>query len=178
MKNSCVRYIDLIETFNKKTPSIDSTAYVHSTAVIIGDVTIKANCSVWPFAVIRGDVEPIFIDEGTNIQDHAMIHASSGYPVTVGKHVTIGHHAIIHGATIHDEVLVGMDSVVLDGSIIEKHCLIGAKALVTSHSKIKERSLVLGSPAKVICDLSLTQVKSILDNADEYIQLKEKAKEQ
>lgn len=166
-----------IETFDNKTPKIDSTAFIHPTAVIIGDVEIKAHCSVWPYAVLRGDVEPIVVNEKTNIQDHVMIHSAKGYPVTIGKSVTIGHHAIIHGATIEDEVIVGMDSVVLDGAIIKTHSLVGAKALVTSRTVVPHKSLVLGAPAKVICELNQTQIKSILDNAQEYLELKDKMME-
>src|SRR5690554_3384751 len=166
-----------IETFDHKTPVIDPSAYIHPTAVIIGDVIIKADCSIWPYAVLRGDVAQIVVDEKSNIQDHAMVHCTTGNPVYIGKSVTIGHSAIIHGAVIEDEVIIGMDSVVLDSARVKKHSLVGAKSLVTSKTIIPERSLVLGSPAKVICDLSQTQIKSILDNAEEYLFLKNKMME-
>lgn len=166
-----------IESFDNKTPRIDSTAFVHPTAVIIGDVVIQAHCSIWPYAVLRGDVEPIVVGANTNIQDHAMVHSAKGYPVSIGKSVTIGHHAIVHGAIIEDEVIIGMDSVVLDGAIINTHSLVGAKALVTSRTVVPHKSLVLGAPAKVICELSKTQIKSILDNAQEYLELKDKMME-
>ena len=161
-----------IETFKGIKPQIDPSVYVHETAVIIGDVTIKEDCSIWPYAVIRGDVAPIVIDAQTNIQEHVMIHADAGNSVRIGKRVTIGHHALVHGVTIEDEVLVGMDSVLLDNSIIKKHSLIGAKALVTARTVIPEQSLVLGSPAKEVKALNATQVQGILDSAQAYVDLK------
>lgn len=166
-----------IEAFNNKSPKIDATVFVHPTAVIIGDVTIGAHSSIWPYAVLRGDVEPIVVGENTNIQDHVLIHSTTGNPVFIGKYVTIGHQAIIHGAIIEDEVLIGMDSLILDGARIKTHSLVGAKALVTTNSIVPEKSLVLGAPAKVICDLNQTQIKGILDNAHEYIELKNKMME-
>ena len=167
-----VRWLLMIQSFKGKTPQIDASVYVHETAIIIGDVIIKKDCSIWPYVVIRGDTEPIVIDEGTSIQEHVTIHAYKGYPVHIGKHVTVGHHALVHGATIEDEVLIGMDSVLLDGCLIKKHSLVGAKALVTSRSVFDERSLILGSPAKVVKRLDDQQVESILESAQEYIDLK------
>lgn len=165
------------QSFFNHSPKIHSTAFVHPTAVIIGRVTIEADCSVWPYAVIRGDIEPIHIRRGTNIQDHVMIHTSTGAPVEIGEYVTIGHQAIIHGATIYENVLIGMGSLLLDYSVIHKHSIIGAKAMITSNKVVAERSLMLGSPAELVREVTQPEILQIKENADHYIQLKKQYQE-
>ncbi len=166
-----------IQSFFNHIPNVHPTAFVHPTAVIIGQVTIESDCSVWPYAVIRGDIEPIHIKRGTNIQDHAMIHTSTGAPVVIGEYVTVGHQAIIHGATINEKVLIGMGSLLLDHCVIHKHSIIGAKALITSHKVVKANSLMLGSPAQFVRDISQAEMFSIKENADHYIRLKKQYQE-
>lgn len=164
----------MIETFLNWTPKIHPTAYVHPTACIIGDVIIEADCSIWPYAVIRGDMGHIHIQEGTNIQEHVLIHSDKDATVSIGKLVTVGHRAIIHGSHIEDEVLIGMGSILLDDSHIRKHSIVGANALVTTNKTYQERTLLLGSPAKVVREVSEQEIVSIQQNAEHYIQLKEK----
>jgi carbonic anhydrase/acetyltransferase-like protein (isoleucine patch superfamily) len=164
----------MIESFLEMTPRINPSAYVHPTAIIVGDVVIEANCSVWPYAVLRGDIGSIYIDEGTNIQEHVLIHTSTDSNVRVGKHVTVGHQAIIHGACVDDDALIGMGSILLDHSHILKHSIVGAGALVTSKKTFPIASLILGSPAKRVKEVSAAEIKEIRVNADHYIELKEK----
>jgi carbonic anhydrase/acetyltransferase-like protein (isoleucine patch superfamily) len=121
--------------------------------------------------VVRGDQAPISVDENSNIQDNCVVHVSKNYPVKIGKNVSIGHGAIIHGCTIEDNVLVGMGAIILNGAKISKNCLVGAGALVTENKEFPEGSLIIGSPAKAVRQLTEEQIKGIQENADEYIHL-------
>lgn len=143
--------------------------FIAPSAAVIGSVTLKANASVWFSAVIRGDVEYIEIGEGANVQDGAVIHADPGMPCIVGARVTIGHNAMVHGCTIGEGSLIGINAVVLDGAVIGKNCLIGANALVTGGTVIPDGSLVLGAPAKVKATLSDAQKAAIALGAEHYI---------
>ena len=131
-------------------PTIHETTYVAPSAVIIGSVTIGKYCGVFPHAVIRGDENTIEIDEGTNIQDCCVIHVDKDHKVNIGKNVSIGHLAMIHGATIEDDCLIGIHSTVLNGSHIGTGSVIGAHALVLADMKVPPHSLVVGIPAKII----------------------------
>ncbi|HID26064.1 MAG TPA: gamma carbonic anhydrase family protein [Thermoplasmata archaeon] len=131
-------------------PQIHPSCYIAPTAVIIGDVTIEKDCSVWPNAVIRGDENTIKIGEGTNIQDCCVIHTDKKHTVTIGKHVTLGHGAIVHGAEVEDDCIIGMHATVLNGAKIEKGSIVGAKALVTENMTVPENSLVLGVPGRIV----------------------------
>ncbi|HZZ71008.1 MAG TPA: gamma carbonic anhydrase family protein [Pirellulales bacterium] len=128
---------------------IDPTVFVARGAIVLGDVLIGPRSSVWFNAVIRGDSEAIRIGAGTNIQDGAILHADPGFPCVLGDHVTVGHGAIVHGAQIADEVLIGMRAVVLNGAQIGPHCLIGAGALIPEGFVVPPNSLVLGMPGRV-----------------------------
>lgn len=119
-------------------------------SVIIGNVKIGRDVSFWPHAVIRGDNEPIGIGDGSNIQEHSMLHTDPGYPLTVGKNCTIGHRAILHGCTIGNNSLIGMGAIVLNGAKIGNNCLVGAGALVTEGKTFADGSLIVGAPAKAI----------------------------
>ncbi|HEX9815894.1 MAG TPA: gamma carbonic anhydrase family protein [Candidatus Thermoplasmatota archaeon] len=132
-----------------RTPRLDPTSYVHSLSSVIGDVTLGPHTSVWPFASIRGDVDPIILEEASNVQDNCVIHTDKGYPVHIGKHVTLGHAAIVHGATIEDDCLIGIRAVILNGAKIGRGSLVAAGAVVTPGTIIPPNSLVLGLPAKV-----------------------------
>lgn len=138
-------------------------------SIVKGDVTLKKEASVWYGAVIRGDADSIFIDEQTNVQDNVVIHTDAGYPVHIGKKVTIGHGAIIHGAVIEDEVLIGMGAIIMNGAHIGTHSIIGAGALIPENKEIPANSLVVGSPGKVIRTTSPQQVQDIIDSAAHYV---------
>ena len=161
----------MIIKFKGLEPIIDDTALVFETSTIIGKTKIGKKVSVWPGACLRGDSDYISIDDGSNVQDNATVHTTEGCPVTIGKGVTVGHNAIIHGCTIKDNVLVGMGATVLDGAVIEENCIIGAGALVSSGKVIPAGSLVVGLPGKIVRELTEDEIKSIAENAREYEQL-------
>ncbi len=131
-------------------PEIHKSSFVAKSAVVIGKVKIGKNCGVFPHAVIRGDQNTITINEGTNVQDCCVIHTDVDHKVTIGKNVSIGHGAIVHGATIEDDCLIGMHATIMNGAKIGSGSIIGAKALVTTDMEIPEHGLVLGIPGKVI----------------------------
>ena len=151
-------------------PQIDSTTFIAKGAAVYGNVTIKKEANVWYNATIRSIDDPIIIGEGTNIQDNAVIHTDKGYVVTIGSLVTIGHGAIIHGCTIGDNSLIGMGAIILNGVKIGNNCIIGAGALVTKNTIIPDNSLVLGSPAKIIRELTKDEIQANIDNAKLYIE--------
>lgn len=134
----------------KKSPQIGPLTYIDKTAVIIGDVTIGKNCGIFPQSVIRGDQNNITIDDESNIQDGCIIHVDSTHKASIGKKVSVGHGAIIHGAPIKDACIIGMHATILNGAVVKKGSIIGANALVTQDSVIPENSLVLGIPGKVV----------------------------
>ncbi|MEJ2670244.1 MAG: gamma carbonic anhydrase family protein [Gammaproteobacteria bacterium] len=147
-----------------------SDCYVAPSADVIGCVRLEAEASVWFNAVVRGDNEPITIGRATNVQDGVVIHTDPGFPVVLGDRVTVGHQAVIHGATIGDETLIGIQAVILNGAEIGEHCLIGAGALVTEGMKIPDGSLVFGAPAKTIKPLSMAQQRAIVASAQVYVE--------
>ena len=152
-------------------PQIDPTAYVAPQAVVIGDVRLAAQSSVWPTAVLRGDINFIEIGEGSNIQDGSIVHLADDLPVIVGKLVTVGHRAILHACTVEDNCLIGMGATILDGAVIGKGSIIGAHALVTKGTHIPPGSLVMGTPAKVVRALRPEEIADIRTWADHYIAL-------
>lgn len=156
--------------FEGKTPRIHTSAYVAPGAVVIGDVTIEAEVSVWFNAVIRGDREPIVIGKGSNIQDGAVVHTDPGFPCEVAAEVTVGHNAILHGCRIERGVTVGMGATVLNGAMVGEHVLIAANALVLEGAEIVPRMLVAGVPAKPRRELSDDEVAHFLKNTEGYRQ--------
>ncbi len=138
-------------------------------AVVLGDVTLGDQASVWYNAVLRGDINRIVVGKGTNIQDNAVVHLADDYPCLLGDYVTVGHSAIVHACTIGNEVLIGMGAVVLDGAVVGEQCLIGAKALITGGTQIPAGSLVLGAPAKVVRALTAEERASLKPWADKYV---------
>lgn len=141
----------MIYALGETAPQFDaSQSFVAPSAVLIGDVRLARDASIWWNAVLRGDNEPITIGAETNIQDGCVAHTDPGFPLTVGARVTVGHMAMIHGCTIQDDVLVGIGSIVLNGAIVGRGSLIGANTLVTEGKEIPENSIVMGSPGKVI----------------------------
>lgn len=153
-----------------KKPDIHPSVFVAPGAVVRGDVQLAAGSSVFYNAVLRGDRAAISIGEGTNIQDNCVVHVEYDLPVTVGKNVTVGHGAILHGCTIGDETLIGMGAIVLNGAKIGKNCLIGAGALVTQNAVIPDGSMVIGSPAKVKRPLTEAEMASVRQSAADYRQ--------
>lgn len=160
----------MIQNFQSYSPDIDPSAWVHETAVIIGKVKIAKKVSVWPGVVIRGDVDEITIGEETNIQDLAVLHPNRERPVILGNGITIGHSAVIHGSKIGDHCLIGMGAIVIESTIGE-FSLIGAGALVTPNSVIPPRSLVLGTPGKVIRQLNDKEIEALIKSKEEYSKL-------
>lgn len=151
-------------------PNIDPSAMVLDEAILIGRIHLGRRVSVWPGAVLRGDNEPITVGEGSNLQDGCVVHTDPGYPVAIGRRVTVGHLAMLHGCHIGDGVLVGMNATILNGAAIGEHCIIGAGALITSGKRFPPRSLIVGAPAKVVRELTDEEVQSALDNSDTYVQ--------
>lgn len=163
----------MIREWNGHTPDIHPSAYIHESAQIIGKVKIGKDASVWPNVVIRGDIEEIVIGEGTNIQDNTVMHTDFGSPTVLGNRISIGHSVVLHGCTVEDDCLIGMGAIILDHAVIEKECLIGARALVTSGKTIPSRSMVYGTPAKVVRELEAQEIMEMKKNASMYIKLKD-----
>lgn len=158
--------------FQARTPTVAKTAWVAPDAWVIGDSVVGERVSIFFGAVLRGDIEPIRVGNGTNIQEGALLHTSTGLsPCVVGENVTIGHRAIIHGCTVGNSCIIGMGATVLDGAIIEDHCLIGANSLVTMNTRIPAGSLALGSPAKVVRALTAAELAQIEESATHYQKL-------
>jgi carbonic anhydrase/acetyltransferase-like protein (isoleucine patch superfamily) len=144
--------------------------FVADTAVVIGHVLLGRDASVWFNAVIRGDNELITVGESSNVQDGAVLHTDPGSPLVIGSHVTIGHKAMLHGCTIGDNSLVGINAVVLNGAKIGRNCLIGANALVTEGKEIPDNSMVLGSPGRVVRELTPQQIDGLRASALHYVE--------
>ena len=152
------------------TPRVAESAWVAENAQVMGDVHLAAGASVWFGAVLRGDTEPIVVGEGSNIQDGSVLHADIGLPLTIGRHVTVGHQVMLHGCTIGDESLIGIGAIVLNGAKIGRHCLVGAGALVTEGKEFPDGSMILGSPARVVRQLSPEQIEGLRRSAQHYVE--------
>jgi carbonic anhydrase/acetyltransferase-like protein (isoleucine patch superfamily) len=139
-------------------------------AVVVGRVELKADSSVWFGAVLRGDNDPITVGEGSNIQDHSILHTDEGVPLTIGAGVTVGHRAMLHGCVVGDNSLIGIGAVILNGAVIGRDCLIGAGSLITERKTIPDRSLVMGSPGKVVRELNDTEVQMLQLSALHYVE--------
>jgi len=148
---------------------IDGPHFIAANATLIGSVTLKRNASVWFNVVIRADNDPVVIGEDSNIQDGTVIHTDTGYPLTIGRGVTVGHKAMLHGCTIGDYSLIGINAVVLNGAKIGKYCLIGANALIPEGVEIPDGSLVIGSPGRVKRSLSEAERKMLEASAQHYV---------
>lgn len=156
--------------FKKWVPAVDAEAYIAPGATVIGRVTMEAQSSVWPGAVIRGDNEPIVLGQGTNVQDGAVLHTDPGCPLTLGQRVTVGHQAMLHGCTIEDGALIGIQAVVLNKAVIGRESLVGAGAVVTEGKVFPARSLILGAPARVVRTLTDEDVANLQRNSQVYIE--------
>ncbi len=155
---------------NGSTPVVSPTAFVAPTATLVGRIALAAHASVWFGAILRGDNELIEVGAYSNVQDAAVLHTDMGYPLRIGERVTIGHQAMLHGCTIEEGALIGIQAVVLNGAVIGRHSLVGAGALITEGKVFPERSLILGSPAKVIRPLRDEEVARLLHAAEDYAQ--------
>jgi carbonic anhydrase/acetyltransferase-like protein (isoleucine patch superfamily) len=161
----------MIRAYKKSMPIIDPSVFVAETAVIIGQVNIGKESSIWYNVVIRGDDNDITIGDRTNVQDQTMIHTAEEYPTVIGSDVTIGHQAMIHACTISDNCLIGMGAIILDGAFIEENVIIGAGALVTQGKRIPSGMLVLGSPARVVRALTEEEILNLKMSSDAYVRL-------
>ncbi|MEG0238343.1 MAG: gamma carbonic anhydrase family protein [Clostridium sp.] len=165
----------MIKGFQGKNPSIDESAFVAETADVVGDVFLEKNASIWYKAVLRADDNPIYVGENSNVQDGTIVHCGEDGPTTIGKNVTIGHNAIIHGCKIGDCSLIGMGSIVLDNAEIGELCMIGAGSLVTG-KKFPPGVLILGSPAKVVRELTDAEKENLKTAALHYVETAKKHK--
>jgi gamma-carbonic anhydrase len=158
-----------LDRFLCKQPRLGKRVYIARSAVVLGDVKLGDHSSVWYNAVLRGDINRIVVGHHTNIQDNAVLHLADDFPCILGNYVTVGHSAIVHACKIGDEVLVGMGAVILDGAVVGKQSLIGAKALVKQGMKIPPGSLVLGAPARVIRKLTRQERSGLKYWATKYV---------
>jgi carbonic anhydrase/acetyltransferase-like protein (isoleucine patch superfamily) len=159
-------------------PRIVESAFVFENATVIGKVALQAGVSIWPYATLRGDNEPITVLEGSNVQEGAVLHTDPGSPLQVGAHVTVGHQAMLHGCTIGDGALVGIQAVVLNNARIGKNCLVGAGALVTEGKEFPDNSLIIGSPAKVVRELTPEEIARMHANTAWYVKRAQSYREQ
>ncbi|WP_026549975.1 gamma carbonic anhydrase family protein [Arthrobacter sp. Br18] len=156
-------------SINGKTPRISDSAFVAPTASIIGDAVLEPGSSAFYGVSVRADTSPIRIGEGSNLQDNVVVHADPGFPATIGRGVSVGHTAVVHGCTIEDDCLIGMSATVMNGAVIGAGSLVAAGALVLEGMIVPPRSLVAGVPAKVRRELSDDEVAGVKDNAARYL---------
>ena len=160
----------MIRTFQGITPTVPPSCFIEETAVVIGDVVMGEQCSVWFNAVIRGDVHYIRIGERTNVQDLCMLHVTHDtHPLIIGNDVTIGHSVVLHGCTIQDRVLVGMGAIIMDGAVIGEDSVVGAGSLVVEGTIVPPKSLILGSPARVRRPVTVKELAWIKESAGNYV---------
>ncbi len=170
-----------IRAFNGILPKFTDSCYIDPSAVVIGDVTLGDNVSIWPTTVLRGDVESIRIGDDTNIQDGSVLHVTHygqftdrGYPLTIGKGVTIGHRAVVHACTIGNYCLIGMGAIIMDDAVVEDYVMLGAGALVPSGKRLKKGHLYVGAPAKLVRELTDKDREFLEYSSRHYVELKNK----
>ena len=157
-----------IYALDNLTPQVAASAWVADNAQVIGDVSLGEGASVWFGATLRGDSAPIVVGAGSNVQDGSVLHADEGLPLTIGDNVTVGHQVMLHGCTVGDESLIGIGAIVLNGAKIGKNCLVGAGSLVTEGKQFPDGSMVMGSPAKVVRQLTPEQIEGLRQSAKHY----------
>ncbi len=150
-------------------PQLAEGAWVAESAEVIGKVELHQDANIWPKVVIRGDNDLIQIGQGSNVQDASVLHTDPGYPLLIGKNVTVGHQVMLHGCSIGDGTLIGIGAIILNGAKIGRNCLVGAGALVTEGKEFPDGSMILGSPAKAVKTLSPNQISGIADIAGRYV---------
>lgn len=160
----------MIRSFEGREPRVHPTAFVHDAAEVIGRVTIGKNASVWPMAVLRGDVDGITLGEASNLQDNCVVHCREGLPAVIGRGVTVGHGAVVHGARVGDLCLIGMGAIVMEATL-GRECIVGAGAMIPKGMKVPARSLVLGMPAKVARRLASEELALLRRSRDSYVAL-------
>ncbi len=168
----------MVKKYNGIEPKTESAAFVAENATVIGDVELEEGTSVWYGAVLRGDEGAIKVGENSNIQDNCTVHSAPGYSVEIGKNVTVGHNAVVHGCKIGDNCMVGMAATVMNGAVIGNNSLVAAGALVTEGKVFPENSLLMGVPAKAVRTLSEEDVEGIKENAAQYVALAQQHKQQ
>ncbi len=151
-------------------PRVADSAWVAENALVIGDVSLGEHASVWFGTTVRGDTATITVGAGSNIQDGSVLHADDGLPLTIGAHVTVGHQVMLHGCTVGDESLIGIGAIVLNGAKIGRNCLVGAGALVTEGKEFPDGSMIIGSPAKVVRQLTPEQIEGLRQSAKHYVE--------
>ena len=154
---------------DEHSPRLGDGAWVADSAQVIGNVDLAEHASVWFGAILRGDTESLTIGKGSNVQDGSVLHADIGHPVVIGENVTVGHQVVLHGCTVGDGSLIGIQAVVLNGAKIGKHCLVGAGALVTEGKEFPDGSMIFGSPAKVVRQLTPEQIAGLQRSAEHYV---------
>lgn len=159
-----------IYTLGQQRPQLANPVWIAPNATVIGDVRLARNVSVWWNATLRGDNDPITVGENTNIQDGSVLHTDEGIPLTIGANVTIGHMVMLHGCTVGDSSLIGMGAVLLNRAIIGRECLIGAGSVIPEGKEIPDRSLVIGTPGRVIRQLSDEEVAKLRTSAAGYVE--------
>ncbi len=157
--------------YKKIKPKISNEAKIMSSAIILGDTTIEKNVSVWYNATLRGDMASIYIGEGSNIQDNAVVHTDTNIPTKIGKYVTVGHSAIVHAATVEDYALIGMGAIILNKAEIGKYAMVAAGTLVPPGKVVPPKTLVMGSPMKIIRELTEKEIQENHNNALHYIKM-------
>lgn len=158
-------------------PKIDKSAYVNNTAYVSGDVELKANSSVWPNAVLRGDMSKIVVGENTNIQDNSVLHTDTGLPLEIGDNVVVGHNVNLHSCTIGDNSLIGIGAVVLNGAKIGKNCTVAAGAIVPPGKEFADGTVLMGAPAKVVREMRPDEIEDQKRIVDFYVQEAKEYKE-
>lgn len=160
----------MIRAFQGIKPTIPKSCFIEETAVVLGDVVIGEESSLWFHSVVRGDVHYIRIGSRTNIQDLCMLHVTHDtYPLIIGDDVTVGHHVVLHGCTVKDRVLIGMGAIIMDGAVIGEDSVVGAGALVTEGTVVPPKSLIFGSPAKVTRPVTENELAWIRESAENYV---------
>ena len=159
----------MIHKIKNKIPKVDSSAFVAWNAEVAGDVIIEKNVSIWFSATIRADIAEVSIGENSNLQDNAVIHVEENIPCIVENNVTVGHNAILHSCTVKEGSTVGMGAIILNNAVIGKNCMVGAGSLVTQGKVFPDNSLILGSPAKLVREMTAQEIESIKKNTDHYV---------
>jgi len=165
----------MIYQYKQKKPETKGAIFIAENSTLAGEVTLEKNASIWFGAVLRADIAPITVGEGSNIQDNAVVHVDYGVPAVIGNYVTIGHSAVIHACTIGNTCIIGMGAVILSGAVIGNNCIVGAGALVTENKIFPDNSLIVGVPARAVRQLKEEDISKIKQNAAHYIGIAEKS---
>lgn len=160
----------MIRSFRGKTPEIAASAYIDESAVLIGDIAVGERCSVWPNVTIRADIGPVRIGDESNIQDNSVLHEDDGFPLTIGKRVTVGHSVTLHGCTIEDDALIGIGAIVLNGARIGSGAVIAAGALIAEGMQVPPNSLVMGVPGKVRREVTPEEQERFRSGNQHYVE--------